>query len=79
VIALQIVELEVTEHGTMIINKIAVLDTNTMEEIRPAKITPELGEFFKALLFDVEKYHNAIVMSRKNPALKTFINELKLM
>jgi hypothetical protein len=79
VIALRIVELEVTDHGTMIINKIAVLDTNTMDEIRPAKITPELGEFLQKVLFDADNYRSAILMSRKNPALKTFINELKLM
>jgi hypothetical protein len=50
-----------------------------MEEIRPAKITPELGEFLQKVLFDADNYRSAILMSRKNPALKTFINELKLM
>lgn len=75
---LAIQEIELTEDGNMLITKIAVIDGNTGEHIRIAKITKQLIDFMKIIEIEIDDYFAVQTMMKKNPAVKKLVKEFNL-
>jgi hypothetical protein len=56
----------------------SVIDGETGQELRIAKLTPELCEYLKMLEFDVDAYFSVMALQKKNPAVKKLCQEFKL-
>ena len=68
---------EITPDG-ILIRSMSIIDGNTGQELRIAKLTPELLDYLKVLEFDVDAYFAITAMQKKNPALKKLCQEFKL-
>lgn len=68
----------ITEEDELLIKKLSIIDGNTGEELRVAKVTPELKQLLDACEIDVENYLQFAEMARKNPAIKKLVNEFNL-
>lgn len=68
---------EITPDG-LLIRTISVIESDTGEEHRIAKITPELVDYLKMIEIDVSDYFTAQEMKKKNPAFTKLCENFKL-
>lgn len=76
-ISLIISEAEIHD-GNILITKMSIIDKNTGEVKKIAKITPELLKFLKSIEIDLTDYIYFIKMQDKNPALKKMVTSFNL-
>ena len=70
-------EIEHTERG-LLIKKCSILDSNTSEELRIAKLTPDLMELFKHIEIELDDYVKFMNMAEINPKLKKLVSKFNL-
>lgn len=76
-IRLIIKEAEATEQG-ILITKASIIDSETGIELRIAKLTPELANFFTCIEIDIERYQQIIDMCNSNEAFKHLVIHFNL-
>jgi hypothetical protein len=69
---------QITDQGGLLIPEIYVIDTETGEKLRIAKITPELVDYLKMIEIDVSDYFTAQEMKKKNTAFTKLCKEFRL-
>jgi hypothetical protein len=69
---------ELTPEGVILINSFSIIDSSTGDEIRIAKITPELHVFLQSCEIDISDYSTFISMKEKNPVLKKLVTDFNL-
>ena len=74
---LTIKDIELTPDG-ILIKSMNVIDGDTGETLRVAKLTLELVEFLRITEIDVTKYFQVLAMKKKNPEMKNLIDTFKL-
>lgn len=73
-----IAESQITEQGEFLIKKFSIIDGNTGEEIRIAKVTPELKILLDSCEIDIENFLKFLTLAQKNTAIKKLVNEFNL-
>lgn len=68
---------ELTKEG-ILIRSMEVIDADTGETSRIAKLTPELLDYLKLIEVDVSKYFKILDMKRKNENLTQLCETFKL-
>lgn len=70
-------EIEHTDKG-LLITKCSILDGVNNEELRIAKLTPELIRLFKSIEINLDDYVKFITMVDINPNLKKLVDKFNL-
>ena len=75
---LTISECQLTEKGTLEITKLEIIDNESGETLRIARITPELVEFLKSIEINIDFWTRIQNMKDKNPAFRVLIDSFNL-
>ena len=70
-------ECEIQDIG-LFISKFSVIDSETGDELRIVRITPELVEFLKHVEIDTDYYFEIEKMKQKQPNFRILIKEFNL-
>lgn len=70
-------EIKYTENG-LLIKKCAILDGVSGQELRIAKLTPELMNMFKSIEIGLDDYVKVLEMKKINPNFMKLINKFNL-
>lgn len=69
---------EITLEGELLIKKFAIIDGETGEELRIAKVTPELEKLIKSIEIDITNYMNFIHIKEKNSNFMKLVSDFNL-
>lgn len=72
---LTIAESQITPEGEFLVKKFSIIDGATGEQIRIAKVTPELKTLLDACHIDIEHFAEFMRLAKKNPVIKKLVNE----
>lgn len=73
-LSITIQDAEITQSGELLIKKMTIIDRSTGEDVRVAKMTPELLSFLTKVEIELHDYFKI----EENPALKKLCNTFKL-
>lgn len=76
-IRLVLKEVELTDKG-ILITKVSLIESESGEELKVAKLNEQLLEFIKLCEFDMTEYMKIQKMKQENPAFKKLIDTFKL-
>lgn len=71
-------ETQITPEGEIIIKKFAIIDNVSGEEIRIAKVTPELELLIQCIEIDITDYLVFQEMQKKNSNITKLVNTFNL-
>ena len=77
-IKLKIDEILITEGGELLIKKLSIIDGDTGEQLRVAKISTELKTLLESCEIDITDYITFIELKKKNPALIKLVTDFNL-
>lgn len=76
-IRLVLKEVELTDKG-ILITKVSLIESESGEELKIAKLNEQLLDFIKLCEFDMTEYMKIQKMKQENPAFKKLIDTFKL-
>lgn len=75
---LKITQATAQPDGTLHVTCVSIIDEQSGETIRAARITPELASFLMAVEIDLSLYFEIEKMKEKNPAISKLISTFAL-
>lgn len=75
---LTISESLITTEGEFLIKRMSIIEGDTGEQLKIAKVTPELKTLLDSIEIDLDTYATWQELKKKNPALSKMVNEFNL-